>query len=220
MRSRSVLFLSLGVAVASALKVKVLIVGENGLISLNVPLTLARLGSNSTRTTHPHVIEMLREILRVIGLDVTVVLPYRFQTKGEMLTGTRDPALLAEVTPLTMSCSHPEIGRYRGNTPGKHCGYCVPCVIRRAALMRAGLPHDTYEVDVLTNPPPLGSDTARDLRAFGMAIERFKTMSQSVQSASVLATGPVPASDAAQYVGVYSRGIGEVAALLSSIVHI
>ena len=95
MRSRSILFLALGVAVASALNANRLVVGENGLISLNVPLTLSRLGSNSTRTTHPYVLVMLREILQAVGLAIAVELPYRFQTKGEMLVSTMAPALLA-----------------------------------------------------------------------------------------------------------------------------
>lgn len=215
MRSRSVLFLALGVGVASALKAKKLVVGENGLISLNVPLTLARLGSHSTRTTHPHVMEELREILLAVGLDIDVELPYRFLTKGEMLLRTQDPKLLAEVAPLTMSCSHPEVGRYRGNTPGKHCGYCVPCVIRRAALLRASLPHDSYEIDVLSAPPPPDSDTSRDLRAFSMAFERFKKMTPTGRTAAVLSTGPLPPQDVQRYVGAYVQGMGEVGAFLS-----
>ncbi len=53
-RSRSIIFLGLGVLAASAMPQGTpLIVPENGFISLNVPLTNGRLGSLSTRTTHP-----------------------------------------------------------------------------------------------------------------------------------------------------------------------
>ena len=217
MRSRSILFLALGVAVASALGANRLVVGENGLISLNVPLTLTRLGSNSTRTTHPHVLAMLREILAALGLGIAVDLPYRFQTKGEMLAGTMAPALLSATAPLTMSCSHPEVGRYRGNTPGNHCGYCVPCIIRRAAFMRAGLPHGVYDVDLLQGRPRAGTETAADLRAFEMAVERFRAMSRTAQVAAVLSTGPIPDADVSQYTDVYARGMAEVEALLNAI---
>lgn len=217
MRSRSVLFLALGVAVASALNADGLVVGENGLISLNVPLTLSRLGSNSTRTTHPHVLVMLREILHAVGVALAVDLPYRFQTKGEMLASTMDPALLASAAPLTMSCSHPEVGRYRGTTPGNHCGYCVPCIIRRAAFMRAGLPHGTFDVDILQGRPRAGTETTADLRAFEMAVERFRAMSRTAQVAAVLATGPIPDADVSQYTDVYARGMAEVEALLRAI---
>ncbi len=217
MRSRSILFLALGVVVASALRAKRLVVAENGLISLNVSLTMTRLGSHSTRTTHPHVMAMLSALLQSVGLDVAVELPYRFQTKGEMLAGTKDANLLATVAPLTMSCSHPEVGRYRGTTPGHHCGYCVPCVIRRAALKRAGLAHGVYDVDILTKPPSRASRTADDLRAFDIAIERFRTMSHRGHVAAVLSTGPIPGTDAGRYAEMYARGMEEVDALLSGV---
>jgi hypothetical protein len=217
MRSRSILFLGLGVAVATALKASVLVVGENGLISLNVPLTMTRVGSQSTRTTHPHVLTMFREVLAQLQLKVAVDLPYRFQTKGEMLANSLDPVLLANVAPLTMSCSHPEVGRYRGDTPGNHCGYCVPCIIRRAALMRANMGHGTYDVDILTSPPARGSDTAADLRAFGMALERFKGMNQRDYVAAVLSTGPIPANEVTRFGDVYRRGMLEVGALLAGV---
>jgi 7-cyano-7-deazaguanine synthase in queuosine biosynthesis len=217
MRSRSILFLALGIAVASALNAHRLVVGENGLISLNVPLTFTRLGSNSTRTTHPHVVVMLREILQAVGLEIAVDLPYRFKTKGEMLASTMDPALLAATATLTMSCSHPEVGRYRGTTPGNHCGYCVPCIIRRAAFVRAGLLHGTYDVDLLRGRPGAATDTAADLRAFEMAVERFRAMSRTAHVAAVLSTGPIPDVDISHYTDVYARGMDEVDALLKGI---
>lgn len=217
MRGRSILFLALGVAVASALKADRLVVGENGLISLNVPLTLTRLGSNSTRTTHPHVLAMLRDLVISLGLQIAVELPYRFQTKGEMLAGTMDPDLLAVAAPLTMSCSHPEVGRYRGTTPGNHCGYCVPCIIRRAAFMRAGLPHGTYDTDILSKRLKRGTGTAADLRAFEMGVARFRGMSRTAQIAAVLSTGPIPDEDVASYADTYARGMAEVAALLDGV---
>jgi hypothetical protein len=217
MRSRSILFLALGIAVASALKAERLVVGENGPISLNVPLTLTRIGSHSTRTTHPHVLAILREILSATGLEIRVELPYRFQTKGEMLVATADPALLAATASLTMSCSHPEVGRYLGTTPGNHCGYCVPCIIRRAALMRAGLPNDTYDVDILSRRPRRDSETSADLRAFEMAIARFRATSGSGQVAAVMSTGPLPGDEVARYADVYARGMQEVESLLNAV---
>jgi 7-cyano-7-deazaguanine synthase in queuosine biosynthesis len=217
MRARSILFLALGVAVASALNADRLVVGENGLISLNVPLTLTRLGSNSTRTTHPHVLAMLRDLLKALGLEIAVELPYRFKTKGEMLAETMDPELLAVTAPLTMSCSHPEVGRYRGTTPGNHCGYCVPCIIRRAAFLRAGLPQGAYDTDILTKRLKRGSGTAADLRAFEMGVARFRGMSRTAQVAAVLSTGPIPDEDVSSYADTYARGMAEVSALLEAV---
>lgn len=52
-RTRSLMFFGHAIAVASCLRRHMtLIIPENGLISLNIPLTYSRLGSSSTRTTH------------------------------------------------------------------------------------------------------------------------------------------------------------------------
>jgi hypothetical protein len=68
MRSRSLLFFALGTAVAAALGEAVpLRVPENGLVSLNVPLTGTRLSSLSTRTTHPYFMERLAACVAALG---------------------------------------------------------------------------------------------------------------------------------------------------------
>ncbi len=215
MRSRSILFLSLGIAVAATLGPGTpLYVAENGLISLNVPLTPSRSGSSSTRTTHPHFLALLRELLAALEVNVPIETPYRFKTKGEMMRGCRDQATLAQASASSMSCSHPESGRFRGRSPSQHCGYCVPCIIRRASLHAAGLPQNQYSIDVLTQPPGADTDTGRDFRAFHMALERLGAARPTRFLFDVLSTGPLPSADAAQYADVYRRGMAEVRGLL------
>jgi len=215
MRSRSILFLSLGAAVTATLGGgKRLIVAENGLISLNVPLTRTRIGSSSTRTTHPHFLALFRDFLAAIGIAVHVETPYKFATKGEMLRGCAAQEVLRELAPHSMSCSHPEAGRFQGRAPGVHCGYCLPCIIRRASLDAAGCTQNRYSIDITTSPPANNSDTARDLRAFQMALERLRGAPRMRYLFDVLGTGPIPPGDAAGYAGVYHRGMEEVRALL------
>ncbi|MBX3221907.1 MAG: hypothetical protein KF795_15430 [Labilithrix sp.] len=215
MRSRSLLFLSLGVAVATALGPgRTLTVCENGLISLNVPLTNPRIGSWSTRTTHPHFIGLFREILAGLGLDVRIAVPARFKTKGELLGGAPNQALLRQIVPMSMSCSHPEQGRFRGLTPGNHCGYCVPCIVRRASINAASLPDAAYDIDVLSTTTTLAGDTRKDLRAFQIAIQRFRSARSSQMLFDVLSTGPLPPEDAIDYAAVYRRGMEEIARFL------
>jgi len=133
-RSRSVLFLGLGLAAASALGPEVpLHVPENGFIALNVPLTSARRGSCSTRTVHPHFFDRMFEALSVVGLTNPVSNPYQFLTKGEMLKSCKNQTLLRELASQSVSCAHPEVGRYEQTGYGD-CGYCYPCLIRRAAM--------------------------------------------------------------------------------------
>jgi 7-cyano-7-deazaguanine synthase in queuosine biosynthesis len=216
MRSRSFLFLALAVAVVDAIGDAVpLTIAENGLISLNVPLTPARMGSLSTRTTHPHFVGLYSNLLEAIGLPSAIHFPYRFQTKGEMLRGTRNSDLLETIAPLTMSCAHPQADRYASGTPG-HCGYCVPCIIRRAALKAAGMEQEEYALDILSDPPDATTEKGRDLRAFQMAIERLRGAKPRRFLFDVLATGPVPAESAQDYGQVYARGMNEVSDLLGS----
>ena len=216
MRSRSFLFLALAVAVMDAMGGAVpLTIAENGLISLNVALTPARMGSLSTRTTHPHFVGLYSSLLEAIGLPSVIRFPYCFQTKGEMLRGTRNSGLLETVAPLTMSCAHPQADRYASGKPG-HCGYCVPCIIRRAALKAVGMEHEQYTLDILSDPPDATTEKGRDLRAFEMAIERLRGAKPHRFLFDVLATGPVPAESAEDYSQVYKRGMNEVSDLLGS----
>jgi 7-cyano-7-deazaguanine synthase in queuosine biosynthesis len=221
MRSRSLLFLSLGVAVASALESPVpLVVSENGLISLNVPLTAARIGSAATRTTHPHFISQYRTLISALSLPVPIELPARFQTKGEMLASVRNRSVLEKTAPFSMSCARSEDARFRGVTPGTHCGYCTPCIIRRAALQAAGLSQDRrYVKDIKRERLPKNSATREDLRAFLMALERTRGTDHTQALFSVLSTGPLEPEDAPKYASVYERGMAEVRLFLESTKH-
>jgi 7-cyano-7-deazaguanine synthase in queuosine biosynthesis len=217
MRSRSLLFLAMGTLVANLFSENVpLVVAENGFISLNVPLTNARIGSLSTRTTHPHFIALYQRLLTSIGLSTQIKLPYQFQTKGEMFKQVRNHELLNSLVNVTMSCSHPESGRYFGKAPGNHCGYCVPCIIRRASLASVGLDNAEYNVDILINEPPYEKNQGRDFRAFQMAVERYRTFGSRTALFEVLKSGPIPPESIKEYVEMYLRGMDEVLRFLES----
>jgi len=217
-RSRSIIFLGLGILVASALGERArLLVPENGFISLNVPLTYSRLGTLSTRTTHPHTMNFLRLTLSTIGIQVSVENPYLFKTKGEMLAEAANQELVRSAARVTVSCAHPTAGRFLGGEGSGvgHCGYCVPCIIRRATMAQVGLdPLEDYRVDVVGK----GSETersAQDLHAFLIAIERAR---DRVSVRDLLRAGPLPADpdDLRKHLTVYCRGLDEVAQLLTS----
>lgn len=133
-RGRSIIFLAYGVLIATTLarhhagEEVTLYVCENGFIAINPPLTGGRLGSLSTRTTHPVVLSLFQQLLDAAGLHVRVVNPYRFKTKGEMLMECADQTVLKEHAYQTTSC-----GRFK-QYGYCHCGRCVPCLIRRAAF--------------------------------------------------------------------------------------
>jgi len=209
-RARSIVFFGLGVAVAHALGGAKLVVPENGFISLNVPLTNSRLGSFSTRTTHPYLISLWRQLLNGLGIGVNIELPYRFSTKGEMLARCANQAVLEAGLPKTVSCSHPSVSRFtQARDPNVQCGYCVPCLVRRAAVFFAGLDeHTVYDFDDLSLP--LTPKRGLDLKVFKIALNRYE--SQEPLMKDILSAGKLPGSDEelAAYLGVYSRGIQEV----------
>ena len=114
-----------------------LCIPENGVISLNVPLTIHRAGSLSTRTTHPYYLGLLQKIMDNMGVQVKMYNPFQFKTKGEMIVECADLDFLKKNIHWTMSCSHPDLGRWRGESASNHCGVCLPCTIRRAAIHKA-----------------------------------------------------------------------------------
>lgn len=145
-RSRSIIFLAYGVLVATTLakyhanQEVALKICENGFIAINPPLTGGRIGSLSTRTTHPIALGLLQQVLNNAGLRVRIENPYKFSTKGEMLQNCSDQTFLRKWAHESTSC-----GRYK-QYGYKHCGRCVPCLIRRAAFHKWGIPDQTYYV--------------------------------------------------------------------------
>jgi 7-cyano-7-deazaguanine synthase in queuosine biosynthesis len=217
MRSRSFLFLSLGVAAASAYGSAVpLVVAENGFITLNVPLTYTRMGSCATRTTHPHFVSLFGEALNILGLANMIELPYRFQTKGQMLAAAKDQSLLRAGVPVTMSCAHPESGRYRRFSSETPCGYCVPCIIRGAAVSAAGFDDREHRVDLAIDPPTADTKSGRDLRAFKMAVERFRGASKAEIRSALSQVGPLPPREFGRYLQTFHEGLDEVCRFLAT----
>lgn len=211
MRSRSLLFLSLGMLVADAYGRHIpLVVAENGFISLNVPLAPSRDGSLSTRTTHPHFIRLFGELAKAIGLQNEIRMPYKFATKGEMLAKCQNASLLGSTFRTTMSCAHPAAARWTGGDVKKHCGYCIPCLVRRAALSAVSLDDATdYNIDVTSTKLSPKTKRGEDIQAVSMAVLRYAGMSRSRLLLEALKSGPIE-TDAAAFADVFGRGIEEL----------
>lgn len=216
-RGRSFLFFSLGVAAGTALSRDfVLKVPENGLIALNVPLDRLRLGALSTRTTHPFYMARWNDLLQALGVRGRVDNPYWDKTKGEMVTQCANPALLKQLAPLSLSCSSPTKGRWTKKPQG-HCGYCLPCLIRRASLR--GKDTTVYGVSDLE---AVTLDTrqaeGQQVRSFQIAIAR---LSQRPELAKALIHKPGPLHDDPSrhddLADVYRRGLEEVGRLLTGV---
>jgi len=153
MRGRSFLFFAAGILAATSLNKEFkLLVPENGFIALNVPLDPLRLGSHSTRTTHPFYVARWNEMLKALGIPGRIENPYWDKTKGEMIESCANKVLLEKLMPRSLSCSSPSKGRWLHKAI-QQCGYCLPCLIRRAAILRglgAGMDETVYTISDLT----------------------------------------------------------------------
>ena len=213
LRSRSLLYLALGAATAAAFGAGTpLIVPENGWVSLNPPLTLNRLGAYSTRTTHPHFLAQLHSLWQQAGLEQPLSNPYQDRTKGAMVAQCRNPGLLKELFARTVSCSRPVVSRWQ-RRPAGSCGYCYPCLLRRAALHRQGWDDGGhYLLDVLAAPETLRHRTrGRDLRALLLALKTWEESPAEITARLWL--GDTPAEVAARSIpaqAVLRKGFQEI----------
>lgn len=212
-RSRSFCFLSFGILATSFLEESAtLIVPENGPIALNYPLTPARSGSLSTRTVHPYFLDRLRALLAALGLDCPVEDPYRFKTKGEMIAECSNQALLKKAYGDAISCGNRK--RYKAHVPGAtapHCGYCVPCIFRKASLYSAGWPLGDYGVDI-SEPATWGK---LDLKEPNLHVEAAKDFVLRADTDSVIwntirANGWVPLGNKRKYIDLVKRQRAEL----------
>lgn len=221
-RGRSFLFFAAGVFASTGLdKVVSLRVPENGLIALNVPLDQLRLGALSTRTTHPFYIARWNELVSILGISTTIENPYWDQTKGEMVASCANRNLLRRMIGDSMSCSSPTKGRWTGHS-SEHCGFCLPCLIRRAAI-KAGLGKDDPTTYTLADLTAQRLDTrraeGRQIRSFQFAIDRLKKK-PSLASILIHKPGPLSSESAtrqASLADVYRRGMMEVGKLLKGV---
>lgn len=215
-RTRSFLFISLAVAYGAISQNRVkLFVPENGLVSLNVAPTASRMGSLSTKTTHPYFIELFKGLLDKIDIPIDIITPYKFKTKGEMFIECKNKSLLEKLAKDSMSCSHSEQSRYNKVSPKIHCGRCLPCLIRRAAFKRANMQDSDYLIDVLSNPPDATKKSGSDYRIIMMGLEHFKNDTPLMDLFKVKGTGPIPLKGVNAFVEVYRRGMNELSQFLT-----
>jgi 7-cyano-7-deazaguanine synthase in queuosine biosynthesis len=144
-RSRSFLFVSLALATAHALNAREVCVCENGVIALNLPFIPAMI---PTRHAHSSFLQTMERLAKdLFDAHVRVVNPFELQTKGEM---SRIFHAQPQVALESVSCWNQQWAGRGANYGKGHCGYCVPCLVRRASLEAAGItiPKGHFDLDV------------------------------------------------------------------------
>ena len=209
-RGRSIVFFAFAAIAASAISSDndhpvEIVVPENGFISLNVPLGPGRLGSLSTKTTHPVYMTGIQSIWDAVGIHARLVFPYRGKTKGEVLTDCTNQALLTDLIGASVSC-----GKYQRHNL-THCGECVPCLVRRAAFLVAGMQDTTLKGYLCEQ---LSHSQSRDVAAAAVAYLRYQQngIRRFVGGALSFASP----DERPLYEGVVARGMDELGMLLKS----
>jgi 7-cyano-7-deazaguanine synthase in queuosine biosynthesis len=221
-RSRSLLFITGAIAVASIIgKDTPVYIPENGFIGINVPLTRSRSGSCSTRTTHPYFIGLVNELLNKLGIHHKVENFYSTKSKGEIISEHQNNEVFKEMFKETLSCSHPCQSRYDGITPPLNCGYCYPCLIRRASLVVNGFTDDHYNSNYSLDKEFIEGNLkidgkASDLKAVLYTIRRFVDNEQnSVFIRKLLRQqGPLSSEELDSYERVYRTSINELISMV------
>ncbi|AZS46058.1 7-cyano-7-deazaguanine synthase [Microbacterium oxydans] len=151
-RSRSFLFLALGLATAAVHGVD-LWIPENGFASINPPLGPGRRGSLSTRTTHPAFLKAFNSLLSGSGINSRIRNPFASWTKGEMVAWAIQ-VLGKERASVYLSTSNScsSTGQRSFGVPLRvHCGVCFGCVLRRSSFAAADLADKTEYADSRSN---------------------------------------------------------------------
>lgn len=154
-RSRTLLFAGVAALIAGAHGITKVILGENGVMAINCPLTAGRDAGFSTHTAHPDVLsQMGRLFTSVLGRTIEVVNPLLFKTKADVVT----EIAAAGLTNLILKTHSCWIAR-----TADHCGICVPCLVRRFATEAAGVKDVSYKTDLFNATPPSGDDKFKNL---------------------------------------------------------
>lgn len=209
-RARSIMFFAFALLAtcgidANATGRKEIFVPENGFMSLNIPMDINRIGSLSTKTTHPIYMSFMQKIWNAVGINVDLVLPYRYKTKGEVLIECKSPDILKKNIYQSISC-----GKYRRHGL-RHCGVCVPCLVRRAAFLKADIIDETNKGYLSDNLSMVGSS---DVNAVSMAVKEVEQYGVDRLIKSRLSFASLEERERLR--GVVFRGIQELGELLKA----
>ncbi|RKF20954.1 7-cyano-7-deazaguanine synthase [Micromonospora globbae] len=209
-RTRSLLFLALGLAVASIERLP-LWIPENGFASLNPPMTSDQRGTLSTRTTHPLFLQQLSDLATEAGAHAEIENPFALMTKGEMFGMAADLVGLDAASSLlsaTHSCAH--TGHRSHRLPvSSHCGVCFGCLLRRASFLASGVPDRT---NYLVNHEARPEAYLRN-KSVEASIRHFVTRGLRPSDVSVLSLPPWYSTQDAY--GLCKRGITELELLFA-----
>jgi len=179
-RARSFLFMSFATIAAVAQGLSEIFICENGVLSLNVPISDARKGSRSTRHAHPlYLYNFNRLIDALYERKFHIENPFFFQTKGEEIGLLRTLGLDSVIKDTVTCWGYPNQMCAYSHT--NHCGYCIPCIVRRVSMIAAGMKSkdDQYLVDVFGPRKLLTEKQLRNVEDLEYFCQSFSKLSKT-----------------------------------------
>ncbi len=210
-RSRPFFFLSLAAATAVRMRAGHVLMNENGALALSLPIRADTHGPFMARQAHSFILRGFSEILAELdprdGPAPVFDNPFVRKTKGEACMELK---AAGEQSLYAMSCEYTgrqralllrwlrkRPGRRQAFGNGPQCGLCIPCLVRRAGLKRAGVedPASRYFADApsvwreanergsaiaffgVRNPPPLLNMIATNVVHLSRFCEALLSMS-------------------------------------------
>lgn len=149
-RCRSFLYAALASVVARLFGLQRIRFFENGVVSLNLPISAQVIGGRATRTTHPKVLKGFERLFsQLFSENFCVQNPFLWKTKTELLRDLKALGL-SDLCAHTVSCMH----TWEMTNDKPHCGRCSQCIDRRLVVLGAGFskhedPPGRYQRDVL-----------------------------------------------------------------------
>lgn len=178
-RTRSFLYASLAAVVARVFDLWRIRFYENGVVSINLPISPQVVGGRATRTTHPQVLNGFSDLFTALfGKPFAVENPFLWLTKSQVVQSIRD-AGCGDLIKHTVSCTHV----WEMKTLETHCGVCSQCIDRRVATLSAGCadeedPEEMYGVDLLRGERKPGESRTM-LESYVRMARRVKDMSEA-----------------------------------------
>ncbi len=158
---RSFFYLSLAYAIAMESGSKTVYMFENGPVAINPLLSESNI---NTRTVHPKFLEYFHSLMQsVFNADIDIINPFIYKTKSQLISYIKNQGIANEIIPYTSSCfSYARVKTCAHlldnyDYKGIHDGDCLPCIIRRVAIVNGGVPakYDEHLIDVFNifKPP-------------------------------------------------------------------
>lgn len=214
-RTRSFLFLALAGIIARRKGYRnIIYIAENGQLAINLPLTSARISSFSTHTAHPEFVNCMGEILSsLLSYQIQVINPFAYFTKAELI----EPLIVNHLAAAKSTVSCWKASRITGEKT--HCGYCVPCLMRRIAVESNGISLDEYARDIFSEdmssiePEDDGKRNITDLAEFINIFEIARSKSEILDKHIDLIN---PYIDSDRAIEMYRRFAKETRAVFNS----